>query len=77
MSPATQFAAVATITFAILGFQIVALAGLGLTLALLLYGFRTPPAPGAAVAPPEEGADADPPPPPARTPNEEASRVDG
>lgn len=40
MSPISQFAAVATLTFAVLGFQVVALSLLGVTLALLLYGFR-------------------------------------
>jgi cytochrome bd-type quinol oxidase subunit 1 len=35
-----QFAAVATLTFAVLGFQLVAFALLGGTLGLLLYGFH-------------------------------------
>lgn len=39
MSPISQFAAVATLTFAVLGFQTIAFVGLGLTLALLLVGF--------------------------------------
>lgn len=42
MSPISQFAAVATITFAVLGFQTIAFVGLGLTLALMLIGFVTP-----------------------------------
>lgn len=41
MSPFAQYAAVATITFAILGFKIVALALLAVTAALLLFGFVT------------------------------------
>lgn len=42
MSPISQFAAVATLTFAVLGFQTVALALLGATLVLMLIGFVTP-----------------------------------
>ena len=72
MSPAAQFASVATITFAILGFAIVAFAGLGVTLLLLLYGFIEV-APSRAVARLDEE---DPPVPDAPTP-EEALRRDG
>jgi hypothetical protein len=49
VSPAAQFTAVAAIVFAVLGFEIVAFAVLGLTLALLLLGFRTPASPTAGV----------------------------
>jgi hypothetical protein len=70
VSPAAQFAAVATLTFAILGFQIVALGGLGAVALLTWYGFRA--ANAASPAPAAE----DPAPPPAATP-EEALRRDG
>jgi hypothetical protein len=42
LSPAAQFTAVVAIVFAALGFQIVAFSVLGLTLVLLLLGFRAP-----------------------------------
>jgi hypothetical protein len=49
MSPVSQYTALVTLVAAILGFALFAYIGLGLTLVLLLYGFRVdrPPAPPA------------------------------
>lgn len=41
MSPAAQFTAVATLTFAVLGFQTIAFIALGITAVLLLLGFTS------------------------------------
>lgn len=72
MSPISQFAAVTTITLAILGFQTIAFVGLGLTLALLLLGYAGGITIGAPppVAPQDRSPVADP------TPNERADRDD-
>jgi predicted cobalt transporter CbtA len=72
MSPVAQYAAVATITFAALGFQIVALTLLGVTAVLLLGGFITL-APRGAARPETEEV---PIPEPRDTP-EEAFKQDG
>lgn len=76
MSPMSQFAAVATLTFAVLGYPVVAFALLATTLVLLLFGFVSDSS-GAPTPPRSNDPEADPPPPYAPTPNEEASRVDG
>jgi len=72
MSPAAQYTAVATLTFATLGFQAIAFALLGLTAALVLAGFITISPRSAAPAVEEEI----PVPEPTDTP-EEALKRDG
>jgi hypothetical protein len=72
MSPAAQFAAVATLTFAALGFQTVVFVLLAATAALVLAGFITLTPRG---APAPEGDDI-PVPEPTDTP-EEALKRDG
>jgi hypothetical protein len=74
MSPAAQYAAVATLTFAVLGFQTIAFVLLGITAALVLAGFVTI-APR-ATAPRDEEEIPVPRPEPSDTP-EEALKQDG